>query len=231
MMRTPVIWLLLLLSSLFSCQKIELPDDNTSDNPGSEPTQPQLPSDEGEALSVAEALVADVGWEVLVRGYIVGYVDGTAFNEKTAVFAVADEKPNTNMLLADTPYETDYRRCLPVQLTTTGENNREALNLYDHPELLGQAILIFGELQTYFKVNGIKGNFSYDWAEEEPIVTPPEEEEEPSDGEDNPDMPEVPSSPDEELPDSPEEPEVPPVEDDGHTPDVNPDVPVGGEGR
>lgn len=110
----------------------------------------------GDTLSVQEALRAECDGEgVYVRGYIVGYIQGTSL-KSNATFGVPPAAPNSNMLLADSPLETDYVNCLPVRLETNGDDFRALLNLYDHPEYYKQRVLISGALETYFKVNGLK---------------------------------------------------------------------------
>lgn len=160
---------LLSIALAFSCQKIELPDgtaDEGSQNAagGGNGASPSL--DTSNALTVAEAMqrTAD-GSEVVIKGYIVGYTTSSMSN---ASFSVPDDKPNTNMLLSDTPDEDDYLYCLPVELPTTGRNLRGLLNLYDHPEYFNQYIAIQGKLTTYFRVVGLKSPTAF------AFIAPPE---------------------------------------------------------
>ena len=160
---------LLSMALAFSCQKIELPDGTADDSTqnaagGGNGASPSL--DTSNALTVGEAMqrTAD-GSEVVIKGYIVGYTTNSMSN---ASFSIPDDKPNTNMLLSDTPDEDDYLYCLPVELPTTGRNLRGLLNLYDHPEYFNQYIAIQGKLTTYFRVVGLKSPTAF------AFIAPPE---------------------------------------------------------
>ena len=160
---------LLSIALAFSCQKIELPDGTADEGAqnaagGGNGASPSL--DTSNALTVAEAMqrTAD-GSEVVIKGYIVGY---TTSSMNYPSFSVPDDKPNTNMLLSDTPDEFDELCCLPVELPTTGRNLRGLLNLYDHPEYFNQYIAIQGKLTTYFRVVGLKSPTAF------AFITPPE---------------------------------------------------------
>lgn len=160
---------LLSIALAFSCQKIELPDGTADEGAqnaagGGNGASPSL--DTSNALTVAEAMqrTAD-GSEVVIKGYIVGY---TTSSMNYPSFSVPDDKPNTNMLLSDTPDEFDELCCLPVELPTTGRNLRGQLNLYDHPEYFNQYIAIQGKLSTYFRVVGLKSPTAF------AFIAPPE---------------------------------------------------------
>lgn len=160
---------LLSMALAFSCQKIELPDGTADDSTqnaagGGNGASPSL--DTSNALTVTEAMqrAAD-GSEVVIKGYIVGY---TTSSMNYPSFSVPNDKPNTNMLLSDTPDEFDELCCLPVELPTTGRNLRGLLNLYDHPEYFNQYIAIQGKLTTYFRVNGLKSPTAF------AFIAPPE---------------------------------------------------------
>lgn len=159
---------LLSIALAFSCQKIELPDSTTDEDKqsaagGGNGASPSL--DTSNALTVGEAMLMTAdGNEVVIKGYIVGYVT-TSMNRPT--FSIPDDKPNTNMLLSDDPDEYDELCCLPVELPTTGKNMRGLLNLYDHPEYFNQYIAIKGTLTTYFRVVGLKSPTAF------AFITPP----------------------------------------------------------
>lgn len=195
---------LLSIALVFSCQKIELPDSTTDEDKqsaagGGNGASPSL--DTSNALTVGEAMLMTAdGNEVVIKGYIVGYVT-TSMNRPT--FSIPDDKPNTNMLLSDDPDEYDELCCLPVELPTTGKNMRGLLNLYDHPEYFNQYIAIKGTLTTYFRVVGLKSPTAF------AFITPPgnngggnesddgdgDEEDKPGDGgdgeEEKPDDPQI----------------------------------------
>jgi hypothetical protein len=135
-------------------------DDNDTSN------KPTSDNDTADTfVSVGDALRFTGEQEAIVSGYIVGYVAGTSISK--AVFGLPTSGSNTNMLLADTPDETDVTRCMAVRLPTGGALAiRESLNLYDHPEYLHRKIFIDGFLKTYFKKMGIYNIYDY-WMEEE----------------------------------------------------------------
>ena len=200
--------LCLLLSGLSACGKIELPETDSGQN-----TKPPQGGDQsggdngqgtetqGDTMSVAAMLSrASVDDWVRVKGYIVGYVAGTTLSK--ARFECPPSAPNTNMLIADTPAETDVARCIPILLDAK-DGSREELNLYDNPELLGCAIVIEGAVATYFGTKGIKKMEYYSLLEG-------------NDTPDNPDKPDKPDNPD--TPDDPDTlPDLPIIDD-------NPDV-------
>ena len=204
--------LCLLLSGLSACGKIELPEtdsgQNTKPPQGGDQSGDQSGGDngqgtetQGDTMSVAAMLSrASVDDWVRVKGYIVGYVAGTTLSK--ARFECPPSAPNTNMLIADTPAETDVARCIPILLDAK-DGSREELNLYDNPELLGCAIVIEGAVATYFGTKGIKKMEYYSLL----------------DGNDTPDNPEDPDKPD--NPDTPDDPDTLP---DLPIIDDNPDV-------
>lgn len=204
--------LCLLLSGLSACGKIELPetdsgqntkppqggDQSGDDNGGGDNNQGT--ETQGDTMSVAAMLSrASVDDWVRVKGYIVGYVAGTTLSK--ARFECPPSAPNTNMLIADTPAETDVARCIPILLDAK-DGSREELNLYDNPELLGCAIVIEGAVATYFGTKGIKKMEYYRLL----------------DGNDTPDNPDNPDNPD--KPDNPDNPDNP------DDPDTLPDLPI-----
>lgn len=204
--------LCLLLSGLSACGKIELPEtdsgQNTKPPQGGDQSGDQSGGDnnqgtetQGDTMSVAAMLSrASVDDWVRVKGYIVGYVAGTTLSK--ARFECPPSAPNTNMLIADTPAETDVARCIPILLDAK-DGSREELNLYDNPELLGCAIVIEGAVATYFGTKGIKKMEYYSLL----------------DGNDTPDNPDKPDNPD--NPDNPDDPDTLP---DLPIIDDNPDV-------
>ena len=119
--------------------------------------------------SVADALDAYVDGERLlaaVTGYIVGYVNGSAVGDEGAdcVFGAENVEKNTNILIADDPYETDYTKCLAVQLP----NNeiRTALNLVDNPSNYQVKVVIKGSLEKYLNTAGLKDAVSGELVDE-----------------------------------------------------------------
>ena len=107
-------------------------------------------------LSVAQA--KNASGNNYVKGYIVGYVDGMTL-ASGATFAVPSNA-ETEILLADSPDETNPDNAFPVQLPTGAI--RDALELSAHPDYLKQEVLLYGSLEKYFGVQGMK---STSWAQ------------------------------------------------------------------
>lgn len=93
-----------------------------------------------------------------VSGYIVGFVPDKTLSE--AVFTVPATNA-ANILLATTPDEKDYTKCLPIQLPAAQSALRSALNLMDNPGNLNQLCSVYGNLTAYFGVAGVKETSNY----------------------------------------------------------------------
>jgi hypothetical protein len=98
-----------------------------------------------------------------VKAYIVGQVNGAKMSEaewNTPFSSSTNQSTgqltgyNTNLLIANSADETNTDNCVPVQLPSGAL--RTGLNLVQHPEMDGQEILIYGSLEKYFGVAGIK---------------------------------------------------------------------------
>ena len=88
-----------------------------------------------------------------VQGYIVGaienvYDDKGEFAGNKASFTVPFTI-TSNVLIAESPDETNESKCLPVKIKN-GSELSTALNLKDHPENKGGILLIQGELSAGF---------------------------------------------------------------------------------
>jgi hypothetical protein len=93
-----------------------------------------------------------------VKGYIVGAVDkgdGTGINISTDSRFTPPFSVASNILIAATPHETDYTKCIPVQLVAQTDP-RTKLNLVNNPGNLGKEVMVFGDLSAYFNVPGIR---------------------------------------------------------------------------
>lgn len=102
-----------------------------------------------------------------VKGYIVGYVNVDVANvlkEETATFTVP-ATVKTNILLAATPDERDWSKCIPVQLPSGPVRN--ALNLGDNADNLGKEVCILGTTGSkYCSAYGLRSASAYKWGEE-----------------------------------------------------------------
>lgn len=120
--------------------------------------EPEKPEDAQE-YTVAEAMAAFTGTAkpAIVKGYIVGTVNGQVYTEGCVFSGTAES--NTNLLIADNADETDYNNCMPVQLPSGAV--RSALNLVDHPGNYKKQVTLTGSLEKYFGVTGLKAVSKY----------------------------------------------------------------------
>lgn len=120
---------------------------------------------------VAAAITNQNNQTAWVVGYIVGgiiydpqteggtdYLTTTIDGPEDVVFGT--DVRNTALLLADSKTETDYTKCIVVNLPSGVI--RTALNLRDHPENLTKELKVEGVLRAYFGVPGLRdltGNY------------------------------------------------------------------------
>ena len=107
------------------------------------------------AYDVAEARDRAGETGVWVYGYIVGVATNTRKVSVTPPF-----NKNTNLVLGARASTTDPDYCLSVELPAGAV--RDALNLQDHPELLGRGVYIRGDLvAAYYGIPGLKAPSKY----------------------------------------------------------------------
>ena len=110
----------------------------------------------GGAYDVATARVHPDEKDVWVWGYIVGVATGSGKISFTAPFS-----KNTNLVLGTRASTQDKDFCLSVELPKG--DLRDALNLVDHPGLLGRKIHIKGDLMSaYYGIPGLKAPSEYE---------------------------------------------------------------------
>ena len=104
------------------------------------------------------------------HGYIVGYADGTM--NKSHFDLNSGDPIATNILFSSNPKATTADECVPVQLVSKSAE-RKALNLLDNPGNLGKEVWLYGKLDTYFSIAGIKdlSAFSFDGSDPTAIET------------------------------------------------------------
>ena len=114
--------------------------------------------EEATEYTVAEAIAAYTGVAkpAVVKGYIVGYIDDKSISD--ANFS-GSAVLKTNLLIADNADETDYTKCLPIQLPSG--KVRDALNLVDNPGNYKKLVTLTGSLEKYFGVAGLKSVSAY----------------------------------------------------------------------
>lgn len=108
--------------------------------------------------------VPDTDKNYWVHGFIVGCVQTTE-----TVFTATDQTVNmtgdfttaNNILIASTPDETDYNNCLGIQLPSGAVRN--ALNLKDNPSNLGKEVCLYGYIDKYLGIPGMRSiaNFNF----------------------------------------------------------------------
>lgn len=98
-----------------------------------------------------------------VKAYIVGQVSSISVSSSSEFDAPftsgtnADGEPTgymANVLIADAADESDPDNCVPVQLPSGAV--RTGVNLVQNPDNDGQEILLYGSLERYFSVAGVK---------------------------------------------------------------------------
>lgn len=106
------------------------------------------------------------GAKAWVEGYIVGSADGSL---DKAVIGSVEGAVTSNMLIAASADETDVANCVPVQLSG---DVRSALNLVDNPGNLFKYVKLYGALEAYFSVCGLKSVTEYELEGQEPEPEP-----------------------------------------------------------
>ena len=110
-----------------------------------------------DALSVSLAKGAVGMMDTWVCGYIVG---GDLSATGSKVNTGPTFKKNTHLAIAARASVTEKASCLSVELPKGGI--RDALNLVDHPDLVGSRLYIKGNIvEPYFGITGIKGCTEY----------------------------------------------------------------------
>ncbi len=116
---------------------------------------PGAGSDTSKAYNVSEAKKHTGEQEVWVYGYIVG---GDLSSSKCSFSAPFSSR--TNIVLANKTSVKDKSLCLSVQLAKG--SIRDALNLVDHPDLVGKQVYLRGDIvESYYGIPGIQNISEY----------------------------------------------------------------------
>lgn len=129
------------------------------------PSTPEVPAEGDGSVSTPYNVTAALGrTDALttaekgkyVKGYIVGYINGNAMSGSIFSNAAPEggEVSATNILIAASVDETDYNKCMPVQLPSGAV--RTGINLKDNADNYKKEVLLYGELAKYFSVLGVK---------------------------------------------------------------------------
>ena len=100
------------------------------------------------------------GENVWIKGYIVGWMPTTDTFLSNTVFNGQSET-YSNIVIASTPTEIDYKKCVPVQLVS-GSALRAAVNLKDNPGNYGKLLSIKGSVMLYCGAPGLKSTTEYE---------------------------------------------------------------------
>ena len=147
------------LEKYFGMPGVKSPTEYTIDGAGTgggdTPTPPIVGGGDGSENNPYDVTTAiflnNPGTTAWVKGYIVGTAPGKSADTFTT--ATGEAASNTNLFIAATPGETDYTKCLPVQLPT---GLRDDLSLQKNPGNLGKELWISGNLEKYFGMPGLK---------------------------------------------------------------------------
>ena len=136
------------------------------------PPEPQ-PGDEGVskenpysvATGISKQGESEAYW---ISGYIVGAVKSGVSSVQSAsdIDFAAPFSSATNILIADSKMETDYTKCIAVNLPS-GRPLRTEVNLQENPTNLGKKIVVKGILRTYFGLSGSRDNSGSDFVLED----------------------------------------------------------------
>ena len=161
---------LCLAGGLAACQKLDLPSEEGEDKeqPGQTGGKPPSSSENvggktvAEILSEYEGVDLDEGYEEKVVGYIVGACKNTIKNALFTADEIRAAGISSNLLIADSKDEKDASRCMPVELKK-GSDVRDEANLVDNPQALGRRIGLFGLVEKYFGVVGLRDVEYHEW--------------------------------------------------------------------
>ena len=122
-----------------------------------------------------------IGW---VGGYIVGSVKAGVNNvtSNADIIFGKDAEMDNNLVVAATPEETDWSKCISVSLPQ-GSPLRRYGNLADNPVVYKQAIKVKGAMNPFLGIPGVEGTGAADSFEIDGVVISPDD---PTPGPDEP---------------------------------------------
>ena len=140
-------------SATFELKNLVIKEGKVDETPVTPPSEGEGEGTEESPYDVTAALAKASAENVYVKGFIVGYVDGMSIDEG-AKFTGDNVTSQTNILIAQSASETDVKKCIPVQLPY-GEV-RTGLNLKDNADNYKKEVVLYGNLEKYFGVTGLK---------------------------------------------------------------------------
>lgn len=134
-------------ASSFDLEGVEVVDPGTTLGDGSEASP----------YNVAQVIaLGNPGTSAWVTGYVVGVFN---YDNNSNLETTVPTTVNSCIAIAASPDVTDKTQTVCVQLPVGAV--RTALNLKEHPELLGQVVSVYGSLEKYFGVAGVKNTSNY----------------------------------------------------------------------
>lgn len=141
--------------AISSCEDVPEPYSMPSIEDNTTPTvETKGDGTEANPYDVPAAILKQTTGSAYVEGYIVGYVSGMSAATGNVMAAPDTCTVATNILLAQTDTETDYTKCLIVQLPVG--DVRTGINLKDNKANYKKQVVLYGELLKYFGTNGLK---------------------------------------------------------------------------
>lgn len=162
---------LMLCAGLSGCERMEIPVYDEAETEKEEnDTLPEMGEDDirdgSNYAPYTVTQVQSIGEEygkledVWIEGHIVGWISGSHYTQGARFEAIS--AGYTNILLADSIYERDPNRCIPVQLPNNS-TIRQEINLQDNPSNLRRHVRLKGDITSYFNVTGLKGTSEFEW--------------------------------------------------------------------
>ena len=141
-----------------AAQIVTINGKKTSEGGGGDTPDPSGVGDgtENNPYNVIAAIAKGEQTGAWVKAFIVGFVDGQAYETGATFSSAATGK--SNILIAASADETNPAKCMPVQLPNG--DVRTKLNLQDNAGNYKKEVLLYGDITAYFKVPGLK-NTSY----------------------------------------------------------------------
>ena len=93
--------------------------------------------------------------------WVIGYVVGATYRTISNAEFTASTSYTANVLLAGDSMCTDYRKCLPVELSSTSIKNKFALP--HNPQGFRQCATFYGRPARYFNTNGLRNVSAGHW--------------------------------------------------------------------
>lgn len=120
---------------------------------------PMIKGSRSDPYTVAQAMEHQNKADVWMVGYIVGAFDGTINKFVTDTTG----QVRSNVALADNKDETEITLMLPVNITRAAI--KDALNICDNPFNINRAVMVRGDLESYYSVPGMKNADDYHFLE------------------------------------------------------------------